>query len=68
MTSVWLHTCPSRLPTSEGIITALRKIVKVFEDTIQVQLIKEGWEEIKNLRPALTSSNKFISLNTQIAV
>jgi hypothetical protein len=35
------------LPTSEGIITALEKIVKVFEDTIQIQLIKERWEEIQ---------------------
>jgi|GEM_PF-3639941 len=42
------------LPTSEGIITALEKIVKAFEDTIQVQLIKERWEEIKTYQaPAL---------------
>jgi len=38
------------LPTSEGIITALNKIVKAFEDTIQVQLIKERWEEIKSMQ------------------
>jgi len=31
-------------------MTAIEKIVKAFEDTIQVQLIKERWEEIKTLQ------------------
>jgi hypothetical protein len=38
------------LPASVGIITALEKIVKAFEDMIQVQLIKKRWEEIKGLQ------------------
>jgi hypothetical protein len=43
-------------PTSEGIIISLNKIVKAFEDTIQVQLIKERWGEIKTfqINPAVT--------------
>ena len=56
---MWSHGCPVWLPTSEGIIklktsvevkSALVKVVKVFEDTVQVQLIKERWEEIKTFQ------------------
>jgi hypothetical protein len=38
------------LPGSVVIISALEKIVKAFEDTIQIQLIRERWEEIKKLQ------------------
>lgn len=46
--------CPTLLepllPSSEIIIHALDKIIKAFEDRIQVELIKVRWEEIKKLR------------------
>ena len=43
------------LPSPEIIITAINKILKAFEDTIQMELIKVRWEEIKRLqfKPAL---------------
>jgi DNA invertase Pin-like site-specific DNA recombinase len=40
------------LPSSDVIISALEKIVKAFEDTIQVDLIRQRWEEIKVLQNA----------------
>lgn len=47
---------PSLLPSSDVIITSLEKIVKAFEDIVQVDLIRQRWEEIKQLQniPALT--------------
>ncbi len=41
---------PVLLPSSDVIISALEKIVKAFEDTIQVDLIRQRWEEIKTLQ------------------
>jgi len=38
------------LQSTAIIISALEKIVKAFEDTIQVELIRERWEEIKTIR------------------
>lgn len=35
------------LPTSDVIISALEKIVKAFEDSTQIDLIRQRWEEIK---------------------
>lgn len=55
--------CICWLPTSEGIITALEKIVKAFEDTIQVQLIKERWEEIKSLQYSDKPNLNFATVN-----
>jgi len=46
------------LPSSDVIITSLEKIVKAFEDIVQVGLIRQRWEEIKQLQhaPTLTLS------------
>jgi len=38
------------LPSSDVIISSLEKIVKAFEDIVQVDLIRERWEEIKQLQ------------------
>jgi hypothetical protein len=38
------------LPNPEIIIQATNRIVKAFQDTIQVELIKVRWEEIKKLQ------------------
>lgn len=38
------------LPSPEIIITSINKIIKAFENTVQTELIKVGWEEIKKLR------------------
>lgn len=40
------------LPSPEIIRTVINKIIKAFEDTIQTELIKVRWEEIKRLQPA----------------
>lgn len=40
----------NRLPGSDVIISALEKIVKAFEDTTQIDLIRQRWEEIKQLQ------------------
>ncbi len=38
------------LPGSDVIISALEKVVKAFEDTTQIDLIRQRWEEIKQLQ------------------
>jgi hypothetical protein len=38
------------LPRSDAIITSIEKIVNAFEDIIQVDLIKQRWEEIKKIQ------------------
>lgn len=38
------------LPSSVDIIRALEKIVKAFEDAVQVELVRARWEEIKRLQ------------------
>lgn len=47
---------PEMLPSSDVIISALEKIVKAFEDLVQVDLIKQRWEEIQRLQliPSVT--------------
>ena len=42
----------SLLPSSDVIISSLEKIVKAFEDIVQVDLIRQRWEEIKKLQYA----------------
>lgn len=37
------------LPNSKIIISAMNKILKAFEDAVQMELIKVRWEEIKRL-------------------
>lgn len=44
----------SMLPSSDVIITSLEKIVKAFENIVQVDLIRQRWEEIKQLQIAPT--------------
>lgn len=50
--SIWL-------PTSDIIISALEKIVKAFENSTQIDLIRQRWEEIKKLQDSkeILSSN-----------
>ena len=38
------------LPSSEIIILAIDKVIRAFEDTTQVELIKVRWGEIKRLQ------------------
>jgi hypothetical protein len=38
------------LPNSTGIIEALNKIIKAFENPIEIEIIKTRWEEIKKLQ------------------
>jgi hypothetical protein len=37
------------LPSSTGIIKALEKIIKAFENPIEIEVTKTRWEEIKKL-------------------
>jgi hypothetical protein len=38
------------LPSSEIIITSIGKIIKAFEDTVQIGLIRVRWEEVGKLQ------------------
>jgi hypothetical protein len=53
----------NRLPGSDVIISALEKIVKAFEDTTQIDLIRQRWEEIKKLQ----DSKEILSNNLSLA-
>jgi len=44
------------LPSSEIIIDALNKIIKVFESPIEIEVVKTRWEEIKKLSNQITPS------------
>ncbi len=47
------------LPSSEDIIKALNKIVEVFNNPIEIEVIKTRWEEIKKLQnPLYKNFNK----------
>lgn len=46
----WALYCMMR-PSSEIIRTATSKIIDVFEDVVQTELIRVRWEEIKKLQP-----------------
>lgn len=46
--------CTTWLRGSDVIISALEKIVKAFEDITQIDLIRQRWEEIKNLQTGVT--------------
>jgi len=43
------------LPSSEGIIKALNRIVEVFGNPIEIEVIRTRWEEIKKLNLPVTS-------------
>jgi hypothetical protein len=38
------------LPSSDLIIEAMNKIIKVFESPIEIEVVKTRWEEIKKIR------------------
>jgi hypothetical protein len=38
------------LPSSTDIIVALDRIIKVFENTVEVGLVRSRWKEIKRLQ------------------
>ena len=44
------------LPSSEGIIKALNRIVEVFSNPVEIEVVKTRWEEIKKLQ--LLGKNK----------
>ena len=44
------------LPSSEDIIQATNRIVKAFEDVMQVEVIKVRWEEIKDIKSSYSTN------------
>lgn len=42
------------LPNSTGIIVALNRIIKAFENPIEIEVTKARWEEIKKLSSQIT--------------
>lgn len=38
------------LPSSEGIIKALNRIIEVFSNPIEIEVTRTRWEEIKKLQ------------------
>ena len=53
------------LPSSDSIIKALEKIIKMFESPIEMEGVKTRWEEIKkfNLTSKLNVSSHIIPLD-----
>jgi hypothetical protein len=44
-----------RLPSSDDIIKALSRIVEVFSNPTEIEVVKTRWEEIKKLESVSTS-------------
>ncbi|MFH1899024.1 MAG: hypothetical protein ABIJ82_00945 [Patescibacteria group bacterium] len=54
-----------KLPSSGIIRTRVLKIIKTFDDVIQMELVKVRWEEIKRLRISVTVRyNSFVNGRT----
>ena len=66
------------LPNPEILISTIEKILRVFENVIQMDLMKVRWEEIKNKKvskyiatptfQALMEGHKVLKLTTQLRI
>ncbi len=60
--------CAEVLPGSDEIITALNRIVEVFGNPVEIEVVKTRWEKIKKLSysiPEILLSTNFVARASQ---